>query len=164
MTMFMNKEKFIKEIEAMGFMYTGSNFSKSASIYIKNINSFEVELYVFDKYIRYWLSYGKTSISHASIIIAKTDQLDIEERTIEIIKILLKGLGDKIEDENNYTIIFHVEDMIKEAEFCGYKINEEQAKNLIDYLNRKADGVYETIQQYITGYCQNNKFEELKEE
>ena len=157
MTMFMKKEEFIKEIEGLGFVlsYKGED-EMHADINIKKNKKFKDEIHVFDKYTKYWLM-------HAGIRVAYIETI-FNEKTIEIIKILLKGLGNEIDDENNYNITFDVAGIIKEARFCGYKINEEQAKNLINYLYRKADGVYETIQQYITGYCQNNNFEELKED
>ena len=156
MSEIMTKEEFIKRIEAMGFV-SQEPLNRGNDIYSKQIGKYRVT-------IDCWYGNIQCFVIYEDTVIALFKMSVFNDKTIEIIKILLRGFDDKNDNENNYAITFNVEDMIKEAEFCGYKINEEQAKELIDYLNRKADGVYETIQQYITGYCQNNKFEELKED
>lgn len=151
----MTKEEFVKKIEAIGFVRQEQLIS-GCDFYKKQIGDYKVQADVGGVSVLIRLFYK-------DIKIATFEWLSLNDATISILKNFLKVFGDK-NDYENYTITFDVKDMIKEAEFCGYKINEEQAKQLIDYLDRKADGVYETIQQYITGYCQNNKFEELKEE
>lgn len=156
MSEIMTEEDFIKKLEQFGFQYkepvvAGDKF------YDKDCGNYKIRVEIWYNVVVY-VGFLK------NIEIFRTKQFNFSEKTISLLSNLLRGFDDKIDDENKYTITFDVEDMIKEAEFCGYKINEEQAKEIIDYLNRKADGVYETIQQYITGYCQNNKFEELKED
>jgi hypothetical protein len=156
----MIKEEFIEKIEAMGFVKKEPLLTTGwtdIEQYICQNGTYQVMIGFRSDGIKIKLFYYNEEI-------ATFEWLLLNEATISILKNLLRGFDDKVDDEHTYSITFDVEDMIKEARFCGYKINEEQAQNLIDYLNRKGDGVYETIQQYITGYCQNNKFEELKED
>ena len=148
----MNKEEFIKKIEAMGFVKQEPVVSGAEVYSIQNCN------YLIQASVYYECLLIEVSCNNIRVV--KTESLIFSDDTINIINRLLIAY----DDIHNYTITFNIEDMIKDAEFCGYKINEKQAKNLIYYLYRKADGVYETIQQYITGYCQDNKFEELKED
>ena len=152
----MGKEEFVAKIEAMGFSKQEPLIACD-DIYIKQIGNYQIKIDFWTDSIKCWLLFDTT-------IIATFERLLFNDKTISILKNLLKGFSDKDNNDNTYNITFDVEGIIEEARFCGYKINEEQAKELIDYLDRKADGVYETIQQYITGYCQNNKFEELKED
>lgn len=154
--MMLEKEVFYDKIIDLGFKYQECEAGNS-EFYIKNSGIYQIQI---DR----WSDCCRIILRCNSQDIFTTTTLTYSSQTLSVVKNLLIGFDNNNDNENNYTITFNVEDMIKEAEFCGYKINEEQAVKLIDYLYRKADGVYETIQQYITGYCATNKFEKLKED
>ena len=162
--MLLKKDDFINKLLDMGFVYQ-EPVVRGGEVYSISTGNYLIQASVYYESVIVEIGYN-------DIRVVNTEQLVFSDDTINIINRLLIAY----DDNHRYTITFDNKDMIKEAEFCGYKINEEQAKNLIEYLNRKDDGVYETIQQYITdgvcetiqqyitGYCQNHKFEELKEE
>lgn len=100
------------------------------------------------------------------------------ENTIELLrteneelKAIIAGLEAKVadlEDHNRYSAVWGIEDVIGQAADDGYKLTDEQAKEILETIIRQHDATiginWDVISCHIDMYVADNEVETVDEE